>query len=356
MPAYANVARVTRREIRAFDREARQLVADFHRAGWRSYLSRQGHAIMLAPDGRTTASVSGHTKGRQAHLTKMARADLKRWQRAQGQGMMQTPDEIPNAQEETPVATATVLDRPADATDSLSCSICGKGPFPHKGALALHRTTHDDPIPCPIPGCPRVIRGTGAVAMHLKRSHGDGTPAHNTPTSKRRKCPVPSCGTISTPQGMGQHLKMHLRRGDVTDGQILTALHLPDVEPEAARKPAPVVEVAPAPVETVPPPTNGRPAFVAPGQPVKAAEVVRPEPESAPAAKPAPWSTPDPDLEAGAQIEVIRALVSASLVAEIAQLRQDNERLSAELSAAEHERDDMRAWLDLMPRNAPESA
>jgi hypothetical protein len=80
MPSYEETGQVSTEEIKHFDDDAKALVTLFHAARWHSYLSGNGHAaFMLAPDGKTTASVTRDSlRGRSG---KNAAAKLKRWLR-----------------------------------------------------------------------------------------------------------------------------------------------------------------------------------------------------------------------------------------------------------------------------------
>lgn len=66
-------------QIKHFDHEASQLIADYHLAGWRSHLTSGGHVFLKAPDGSETTSVSRESlRGRSG---RNAAAPLKRWRR-----------------------------------------------------------------------------------------------------------------------------------------------------------------------------------------------------------------------------------------------------------------------------------
>lgn len=66
-------------EVKHFDREASMIVAGLQMMGWRGVMSARGHAIMRAPDGTTTCSVSRDSlRGRSG---RNAAAVLKAWRR-----------------------------------------------------------------------------------------------------------------------------------------------------------------------------------------------------------------------------------------------------------------------------------
>lgn len=70
---------VTPDQIKHFDRDAFELVNDYHLAGWRSHMTSQGHVFLKAPDGIETATVSRESlRGRSG---RNAAAPLKRWRR-----------------------------------------------------------------------------------------------------------------------------------------------------------------------------------------------------------------------------------------------------------------------------------
>jgi hypothetical protein len=72
---------LTRQDLPAFDNEAASIVLDASEMGWLGRISTKGHAIMRAPDGNTTISVSrDSSRGRSG---KNARADLERWKNRQ---------------------------------------------------------------------------------------------------------------------------------------------------------------------------------------------------------------------------------------------------------------------------------
>lgn len=67
---------ISRAELRDFG-EAADIIKGFLDAGWSGRISTNGHAILRAPDGVTTVSVS-KAKGDHRALTQ-AKSDLRRW-------------------------------------------------------------------------------------------------------------------------------------------------------------------------------------------------------------------------------------------------------------------------------------
>jgi hypothetical protein len=68
---------LTAADVRTFDDDAKKLLALMAVAEWRGYLSGSNHAIMHAPDGKTTISVSRNSlRGRSG---RNAKAEFERW-------------------------------------------------------------------------------------------------------------------------------------------------------------------------------------------------------------------------------------------------------------------------------------
>lgn len=79
MPSYDTLTEIKAADVRTFDDDAKKLLAMMAMAKWRGYLSGSNHAIMHAPDGTTTISVSRDSlRGRSG---RNARADFERWLR-----------------------------------------------------------------------------------------------------------------------------------------------------------------------------------------------------------------------------------------------------------------------------------
>jgi hypothetical protein len=69
--------------LKTFDSDAQRLVFAMQAAGWRGYMSNRGHAIMHAPDGVTTTSISRDSlRGRSG---RNAKAKFTRWVREQAE-------------------------------------------------------------------------------------------------------------------------------------------------------------------------------------------------------------------------------------------------------------------------------
>lgn len=209
------MATVTRGEIRAFDPEARELVQAFHNAGWRSYLSQNGHAIMYAPDGETTASVSGHSKGTRS---RQARADLDRWLRRNrkrrkplhrtipARSFENNPEPEHTPEQENPMSTSTT-------TTTYACPDCpDREPFVSGGALALHRQRTHDGLTCP--ECKERFTGGGMSERyrdHRLEKHGvepKSKTLHVRPIDGVYHCPW--CGVpFGSLGGLAGHTKVH---------------------------------------------------------------------------------------------------------------------------------------------------
>lgn len=77
MPSYDTLTELKAADLRGFDDDAKKLLAMMAMAKWRGYVSGSNHAIMHAPDGKTTVSVSRDSlRGRSG---KNARAEFERW-------------------------------------------------------------------------------------------------------------------------------------------------------------------------------------------------------------------------------------------------------------------------------------
>ena len=88
-------------ELARFDDESVRLIRTMESAGWRGRVSARGHAIMRAPDGITTASVTkDHDKHRRTRQN--AWAEFDRWQRRA------TTDTIIHLLEDSPMAIVLV--------------------------------------------------------------------------------------------------------------------------------------------------------------------------------------------------------------------------------------------------------
>ena len=80
-PDHEKYPLLTREDLssRTFDSQATDLVLRFQLAGWRGFFNRNGHVFLMAPDGKTTTSVSRSSlRGRSG---RNAEAKLKAWNR-----------------------------------------------------------------------------------------------------------------------------------------------------------------------------------------------------------------------------------------------------------------------------------
>lgn len=76
-------ARLTREDVSGFDKTMAEIVLEMGEHGWVGRMSSKGHAIMRAPDGTCTHSVSRDSlKGRSGKNT---RAVFERWKREKEQ-------------------------------------------------------------------------------------------------------------------------------------------------------------------------------------------------------------------------------------------------------------------------------
>lgn len=281
MPKFANMTTLTGREIRSFDLDARQLVDDFHAAGWRSYLSKNGHAILHAPDGKSTASVSGHSDG--PHKSKAARADLERWLRANdnpppmsreqrrkskyGRGnafrrpLRRSFENYPKPEQHHEPEHNNRVQEPTHMATKFGCPDCpDHEPFKTPGALGLHRQRVHG-MTCP--ECEEVFTGGGNAKeynAHRLERHGiaPAKRASRRAPDGEYPCEFPGCPDVFTTKlGRGGHMKKHKNPANnvpkvATDDGVFShaapaRAKLPKLTP--VPKPAPP---KPAPVEPQP--------------------------------------------------------------------------------------------------------
>lgn len=82
---------LSRADLTAFDDYMTNIVMEYMSLGWVGKMSKKGHAVLRAPDGKTTTSVS-RSSSRASSGTR-ARADLDRWKNSQpGKAFGITPD------------------------------------------------------------------------------------------------------------------------------------------------------------------------------------------------------------------------------------------------------------------------
>lgn len=71
------MGKLTASELKRYDAEARELVLRMIDDGWSGRISSRGHAILRAPDGKSTASVSPNYH--RSRAGKNAEAVYRRW-------------------------------------------------------------------------------------------------------------------------------------------------------------------------------------------------------------------------------------------------------------------------------------
>lgn len=198
MPRFADLATITRRDIRSFDTDAKKLVDSYHEAGWRSYMSNNTHAIFQAPDGETTASVSGHNNRAQV---RRGREELKRWLRRNRKNHEHHHEPEHKNRSQEPALTTTIF----------TCPECPGREFKSGGALALHRQRTHDGMTCP--ECGEKFMGGG----NSKRYNAHRLELHGITPRQRLQIkevdgvfPCSFCSaTFGTRVGLGSHQKVH---------------------------------------------------------------------------------------------------------------------------------------------------
>jgi len=326
MPRFADMATVTRKQIRAFDAEAKEVVELFHAAGWRSYLSGQSHAILYAPDGVTTVSVSGHSRGQRG---RMARADLERWLRDNPQPNRHQRHK-PLRREMAPGSkrknkpehkSQNLPEKENQMVTKFGCPDCPeREPFVSGGALALHRQRSHEGMVCP--ECGDTFHGGGnSKRYNVHRLEKHGIEPKRKMRLKRvegKVYPCPWCGVpYPSASAVAGHTKVH--RG----------------QPRPAEVPVPV---------SVPAATNGHAPTETPLV-VQAAPAPSPVPQSAAlvstgSAELDEWIAGQnaADLLAGAL-----ALLAPPLVGQIERLRRERDELTREVAELRRLKDDHEA-------------
>lgn len=181
-PATGEYRRLKRGDLTGFDKTATALVLEASEHGWIGRLSSKGHAIMRAPDGETTMSVSRDSlRGRSG---RNARAYFDRWLRAQEDPEQQveppTGPDTPQIEEKTgqgaPNSANATKDTPepikavrSQNTASFVCGVCDRR-FNTRASLGSHRRKHtleDRPkVRCPYCGLSRKV-----LTYHLRAEH-----------------------------------------------------------------------------------------------------------------------------------------------------------------------------------------
>lgn len=222
---------------------------------------------------------------------------------------------------------------------------CGRS-FDTQGALNLHKQKHVKvDLTCPL--CPRVLHTPAAFGRHLRSNLHKHDPRlaaalesrHMPPEGGRpgpklgaeRECEY-GCPITMPGMSLGGHHRAHKKLGHVkvADGgdgatqvmktsKVITAPVSPPEVPEAATeapvKPEPlVVQAAPIAVVTAPVAVNGTGHSVMPA-----------------------------DL-----LNQVRALVNPEMVGDLERLRTRNTELEQELETVTRDRDDLKAWKDMM--------
>lgn len=217
MPRFADLATVTRKDIRHFDTDAKKLVDMFHESGWRSYMSNNSHAIFQAPDGETTASVSGHNNRAQV---RRGREELKRWLRRNRKRAREArPEERPRMHHHEPEQENRQEPDMPTQTKRFTCLDCpdeGGREFKSGQALAMHRQRAHDGLKCP--ECGEVFLGGGMASRyneHRFEKHGV-EPKKKVPmrmVDGVYPCPEPDCmAQFGSKVGLGSHMKAHKNR------------------------------------------------------------------------------------------------------------------------------------------------
>lgn len=156
-------------KLPGFSREKAQLVGQMLADGWTGRVSRNGHAILLAPDGVTSCSVS--PKNGSYRDRGNTAAIYKRWQREQQQQLQQATESQPEAIQASPAAVDTPVEQPEPQPEPQpehACGDCGRS-FVTYNRLRVHWTHRHQRVSCPFPGCARET-SPAQMGSHL-RSH-----------------------------------------------------------------------------------------------------------------------------------------------------------------------------------------
>jgi uncharacterized C2H2 Zn-finger protein len=295
MPSFADLVDQPTPHLAKFDRAARRLIKEFEQAGWRYRVSNRGHAILHAPDGVTTTSVSPNLDNSPERL-RTARSDLTRWLRSMTTDTLEQPAAVdvdgfacPDCGKVFP--TNKQMKMHARHHEAMTCPECGQdfggnalGYSRHRrevhGVVSKYAVTHEWSGITTCPWCEREFRSTQALASHRSRTHKDA----------------------------------ELPGGATTPAEAVAALHGPS-EALAAPVPAPAPE--PEPVAPV-------------AEPV-------PAPEDALAG-----------LDADVVLREVLAIVAPSLVGEVERLRADRDRWKAKAEAAAEREQEHEARMALL--------
>lgn len=149
-----------------FDPERIALIRLMEEDGWTGRISKQGHAIMRAPDGVSTCSISPKVKN--GRSGENVGAEYRRWKREQlsSQGILAmtlvvaegltiaedwgiAPRAALPVEPAEPVDTTPPVSEPEPEPARLPCTECGKD-FATLQALSVHRSRSHTKAPCPI--------------------------------------------------------------------------------------------------------------------------------------------------------------------------------------------------------------
>lgn len=110
MPSYDTLQELNASDVKTFDDDAKKLLAMMAMTKWRGYLSSASHAIMHAPDRKTTIVVSRDSlRGRSGNN---AKAEYRRWLKAQIPPLQKKVDEW-DALEKSPFGNLLDAQAPA---------------------------------------------------------------------------------------------------------------------------------------------------------------------------------------------------------------------------------------------------
>lgn len=144
--------KIGKRDLTVFDDEATQLVMEMMDAGWTGRLSQRGHAIMRAPDGQATHSISRDSlRGRSG---RNARAIFERWK-------------LQHAKAQSSVESNIIQMHSTgfEVFDRLVCPDCERV-FQTPQGLSAHRKAHNQWQTCPECGMPAKVMG-----QHYRFNH-----------------------------------------------------------------------------------------------------------------------------------------------------------------------------------------
>lgn len=144
-------------DLKQFDGESTALVMEMVEAGWTGRISQRGHAIMHAPDGEATHSISRDSlRGRSG---RNARATFERWMKQRSrelhpaQGETVVIEEAPqrdNIIQMHPTGFET-FDRREHEPFACTVEDCGRT-FSTAQGLAAHSKAHNSFVTCPFCG------------------------------------------------------------------------------------------------------------------------------------------------------------------------------------------------------------